>query len=746
MFESYFDAGLKIFGIHSGAGGVCACGNPECKALFKHPMNSNWQHTPNWSEEQFETMCEMGAFDSGFGVLVSDLLVVDVDARNGGVESFKKLAALIPSVLEAGFVVNTGSGGGSQHYYFKLPEKVPMVQTHREFVGIDFKTSGYVVGAGSMHASGALYETEAGSPEQIENAPNALIELLRKPERHRATIDGAFVDVSDDELAKMLSYVDPSCDHETWIRCGMAIHHATQGSGFNIWNDWSSRGDSYPSAENLMTRWQSFGKSANPVQLGTLAHYAKTAGYVDSVEFTPTVNFEVEGDAVVDLLRPPSFAGELCDWINSQCLYPRENLAVAATLVAISNLAGMRYRDELDGMTPNLIAFGVAGSGSGKESVLKAFSEIMHVAGLSPATYGAFKSEQELYRNLLRHQAAYYSVDELGIQLAKIKNAMKRGGASYLEGLLGAVMSVYSKADSFLQITGDLKEDIRSELLKECAAVAKAIDSGKGGMSAERKLERIERQLETIDQGIENPYLSIIGYTTGVTFDELFDFEQATNGFLSRAMIFKELENNPRRKPNFKKAPMPEHLKTTLQNLYCMGCFDMIDNERIEYRHEKSSIPTNEAAAKLLDDAYNDFWELAEQHKNQTGLEAIPRRGYEMASKVSLILAIPEGIRTEEHVRWAVALAKKDINAKLALAHTNSANDEGDRLAAKIMSLFEDGHEETLGVIRNRCRSFEKAQVDVVVEKLVEAGHLKKTEYETKSKKQKIVVKYSLKS
>jgi hypothetical protein len=68
----------------------------------------------------------------------------------------------------------------------------------------------------------------------------------------------------------------------------------------------------------------------------------------------------------------------------------------------------MRYRDELDGMTPNIIAFGVAGSGTGKESILKAFAEIMKVAGLSPALYGSFKSEQELYRNLLRHQPAYY--------------------------------------------------------------------------------------------------------------------------------------------------------------------------------------------------------------------------------------------------------------------------------------------------------------------------------------------------
>ena len=40
----------------------------------------------------------------------------------------------------------------------------------------------------------------------------------------------------------------------------------------------------------------------------------------------------------------------------------------------------MRYRDELDGMTPpNLIAFCVAGSGTGKEAIGKAKAEIMRV-------------------------------------------------------------------------------------------------------------------------------------------------------------------------------------------------------------------------------------------------------------------------------------------------------------------------------------------------------------------------------
>ena len=42
----YIEAGLKIFGLNGVHKGICGCGNAECTALFKHPISSNWQHTP----------------------------------------------------------------------------------------------------------------------------------------------------------------------------------------------------------------------------------------------------------------------------------------------------------------------------------------------------------------------------------------------------------------------------------------------------------------------------------------------------------------------------------------------------------------------------------------------------------------------------------------------------------------------------------------------------------------------------
>lgn len=737
----YLEAGFRVFGIHGiDKRGGCECGNPECQALFKHPRISNWQSVPQWSDEQMETFEAMGHFRTGFGVLCSGWLVVDVDARNGGVSSFAKLCADIPGACGSAYVVDTGSGGGSQHHYFRLAAPVAMVQHHDKYPGIDFKTSGFVIGAGSMHASGAQYETGKGFPQDITEAPAGLVDLLRKPERHRVTLDGAAVDVSESEVAGILSHISPDLTYEEWVKIGMAVHHCTGGLGFDLWDQWSEGGSKYPGAGQLERHWHSFGKSANPAGYGTIMHYAREGGYVDDVTFEyqgAAPQESADDDAApVDLLRPPGFVGELCDWINNQCLYPRENLSVAASLSAVSALAGMRFVDEMDGMSANLIAFCVAGSGTGKEAVAQSYLEIMRSAGIQGAVHGGFKSEQELYRNLIRHQAALYCVDELGLVLRKLENAGKKGGASYLEGIIGTVMSVYSKANGFLPVTGDLKEEIREMLAKELARIEKRLDDLPADSSSDTKRARLDSEgtrvrtaLDRINDGLDSPYLTILGYTTPVTFNDLMSFEQATNGFMARAMIFTDLETNPKRKKGFRKQAMPDPLQNAIRNLWAPGVYDMTEAAgRVEHRGDKTGIPTASDAKGMMDEVYEHFYTMADEHKGKTGLEAIPRRGYELAAKVSLLLAMPGGVRTIEHVRWAFALAKRDVELKVRMAYATEHQEADSGLAARVLSLLSKDHGETMGVICNRLRGTTKAQMEAVVAQMVDKGMVRAVE------------------
>jgi hypothetical protein len=734
---AFRDAGFRVFPLHEIRGDKCQCGFDGCppEAAGKHPIASNWQHTPHWSDEQWETITEY-QMPTGYGVLCDGLIVVDVDIRNGGGASLENLMADIPEISVAGLVVNTGSGDGSKHYYFKAPTGAALVSKHPDYPGLDFKSSGYVVGPGSLHRSGKTYVVAIGTPDDIDDAPADLVSKLIRPDRHRAEWDGRAIDVAHSDIADMLAHVDPDCDYETWIRCGMAVHDATGGTGFEVWDDWSGRGDKY-SADSMQSHWHSFGRSANPVRVGTLIHYAEEGGWKMPVELASDQDTESPEPertetrkdglpcdiAGVDLTAPPGFAGVCADWIEGQSRRPRKHLAVAGALTALGNIFGMRYTDDKDGVSCNLFTFCVAGSRTGKEAIQQGVAGLHRAAGIAPATHGAIKSEQEIVRNLTRHQMAAYVIDEIGIFLGKIKNAQKSGGAAYLDGVIGMLMQAYSKADGFMLVTGDMKEELRAAMIKDLSQIKKRIEEGEAKPGDDARASSVEKALGNLDKGIERPFLSLIGFTTPVTFDDLVDFNSATNGFIGRALIFNERDTAPRSKRRFKKKPMPPELEMSLMQLYGAGEFDQGAGARVEYYGPRIQTPTTDAAYDMLDDVTEWFEDQAVKHKSASGLEALFLGAYELVSKVSLILAVPEGLRSVEHVRWAFALIFRDVQEKARLVIGNDREKDAPKMAlrAKIANLIAD-EGETLGVICNRLRKFKREDIEKALAEMVAQG------------------------
>jgi len=703
------------------------------KEQYKVPRSSGWKSTPLWSDEQIELMEETGQLDTGYAVLCAGLMVVDIDARTGGVESLARLIKEVPAIEEAGLIVATGSGHGSRHFYFRAPEGVAIAGKLKGYDGIDIKSGpgAFVVGPGSMHASGNHYTILEANPDDIDDAPVALVDMLRKPEYHRTEYNGAVMDVTHDDLADMMAHIGPDCDHEQWVRVGMACHDASQGTAFDVWDAWSSRGSKYPGSEDLEKRWHSFGKASMPVTIGTLIHYAEVGGWRRAVTLdaapmdddAASPESDLLDTSAVDLLRPPGFVGDVKRWIDDQCRYPREHLATAAALVAVGNVAGLRYTDDLVGVTANLFAFGVADSSSGKEAVLQAMQKIMVETGISAAAHGFQKSQQEVMRNLIRHQAAYYIIVELGIELGKAVNAQKKGSAAYLEGLIGTLMSLYSKADGKALLSGDVKEDVRKAMQSELAQHLKAVDNNEDPSGARAlKAERLQAQLDTLDQGLDKPFLSLIGFTTPSTFDTIIDEDQATSGFLGRALLVREHNSNPWPKRPFKKRPMDDNMRQALRGLFDGGHFNAT-NDRVEHFGDRVPVQTTPDAAQALDKALEWTIEYAEMQKERTGLEAVVRRGYEMIAKISLILAAPSGVRTLEHVRWAFAITKRDVDEKLRLVMSNDETHGTDKnLTAKITKYISKDHGERVGVIKNRLRRYKPEDVVKALEKMEAAG------------------------
>lgn len=768
-FQQFAQAGHHVFTVNriiQNANGTksCGCENPKCTAIGKHPIADNWQKTPLWDEDQIAEMAiAIKSLGRGYGVLCNDLLVIDIDARNGGVASYQALLDRFPTIAGCGLIVETGSGNGSKHLYFKLDHETKVVQSHKDFPGIDFKHSGFVIGPGSPHASGTPYKVLSGSIDDIDEAPAELVEFLKKKPALRYEYDGREMSISDDTLRSMLDSIDCYDAYEDWVHVGMALHHATDGNGVDLWRDWSAKSAKYDESQ-IDHRWHGFGKSNNPITVGTLIKLAKDNGWIEPVTMdgsepelqgwfaravtgSPVVEGVTKEDiekahnpikncpvdvSTIDLTNPPGFTGEVARWIHTQCAYPRPDIAAAGALFALGNIAGLRHIEEGPHQTrTNLAFFCVAGSGTGKDSVLSAVKKLIHTAGLTKIVHGGFKSDREIYANLMRQQMACYMVDEIGGRLAKIANARK-GGAAHLDGVMESFMEIYTKSNSLISLTGDAKADMDKELRDEYAKFQAKIDNNedKSGF-AERAIKSIEKRLAA-DGVIENPFLSLIGFTTPRGFAQVMTLENVETGFLGRTVLVHEPDNNPLPNPDFTKQPIPMGMELRLKQLAWGPNGDVLNDYRIEYYGEPKKIGHTDDAKRLLSDLQGWCWQLTQSHIDSQGgtFAALYRRLYEKIIKLATVMGAADGVIDVDHIAYATAMSLRDIHEKVqAVTIEDASFDRTDKLMMTIIRIVESNKQGmTMAQILNRSsfRKFRREDVENGVKTLAELGKLRK--------------------
>jgi AAA domain/Bifunctional DNA primase/polymerase, N-terminal len=171
---------LKVVPLHSIEGGVCSCGNPNCRNPGKHPR------TPKGFLDATDNLSQIIAWwkqwptaSIGMPCRMNNRLVVDVDPRHGGVESFAKLEAACGPIVSP-WTYESGSGG--QHRHFLDPGGALQSKLPKQFPGIDFKSEGYVILPPSSHASGGRYHLTADSElsQPVPAMPEAVLALLTK--------------------------------------------------------------------------------------------------------------------------------------------------------------------------------------------------------------------------------------------------------------------------------------------------------------------------------------------------------------------------------------------------------------------------------------------------------------------------------------------------------------------------------------------------------------------------------------
>lgn len=198
----YAENGWKILPCFGIVGGRCTCSSPhqEPKDIGKHPRIAEWnKHATSdvntvrkWWDEAPDGNIGVHCRDSGF-------LVIDIDPRSGGPESFAKFEELIdgalPPTVEAitGVYDVNGKDVRGRHLFYKCDPSEQFVGNLNKsgLRGIDIKHNGYVLIAPSRHFSGVSYDwvdDHAPWEMDIAEAPEELLAALRKGNRKSTSV------------------------------------------------------------------------------------------------------------------------------------------------------------------------------------------------------------------------------------------------------------------------------------------------------------------------------------------------------------------------------------------------------------------------------------------------------------------------------------------------------------------------------------------------------------------------------
>ena len=682
IYKEFLEAGYIVFGLHRiNEDGTCGCGNERCEAVGKHPISQKWQSTPRYNKQQIEYMEETGKFSTGYGVLAEGLLVIDVDARNGGVESYAKLLEAIPDIAGCELIVSTGSGNGSKHLYYRYSGSESLSMHLDDYPGIDFKSGGYVVGPGSLHKSGNKYDVLMGDPYSINDAPSELINKLKRTDSSRVEHNGVQIDITLTEVANIVGHIPPEYadDYSDWLRIGMAIHHCTSGNGMLVWDEFSRKCPAKYDASAIVDKWHSFGKliGSAMVTVGTLIYYAKKGGYITNLE--PRHDDCVVGDdgddgEAVDDMPPIGDVlsnlqcglGLLQEYIHGQMIYPSLPMAGVAALVYLSHFAQTRalVRSPMGDLTLNEYYLVCAKSGFGKERLRVGLERLheeviansknpMRSIGASRLQYQLPASKQGLHSLLDQsgegHRAQTFLSDEFAEWLIQASGGSSE---SHKQATLGYLMEIYTKGIGVVNVS---------------IAVTKSY------------------------KPVKNPRVSIFATTTGERLVESLTASQADSGAYNRFIPFIADDPGEKRYEGFKFTPRAELIG------FLSGIVSM---------PEDTVVPLSSDAWEYFKRIDSD--EMEKIKRDDTHLGA---RLSEQALKMSGLIAISCGhtevLRSDLDAAFAI---RKSLyhraKAYFAMHGALGVEDETGRACKQVMSLLSSLESVSLSRVENSCRIY----------------------------------------
>ena len=288
--------------------------NTTAKKGEEHIQLGKAPRDKNWRKRRYGNTEIKDAVNNGYNIgwrLGPQDLVLDVDPKNGGDKSLKRIEQRFDVCFETiAPTIITGSGG--RHFYF---DKDPSIKTREvlddengdPYPGIEFKAIGrQVVIAGSRHPNGVFYDQEEFSPTSRTELPGDIFALIKRESRKDGNASSG--KLSTEELGLALEQLDATdySDHDDWLRVMMACHHATDGDGSEEFIQWSTSDPTYSNDHNMIRmRWDSLhGAKSDAVTYKTLYQEVKKAGgsiaNIDAMSDFDIIDDDYEDDKLTD--------------------------------------------------------------------------------------------------------------------------------------------------------------------------------------------------------------------------------------------------------------------------------------------------------------------------------------------------------------------------------------------------------------------------------------------------------------
>ncbi len=460
--------------------GTCSCGNPSCKSPGKHPIRELVQNghldASNDPEQIKKWWTDAPLANPGLSLAPSSLVVIDIDPRNGGDQTFDELEVKRGKITSD---VEQLTGGGGRHIVYvadkdaRYPGKLG--------AGVDVKHQGYIMVWPSNHVLGH-YEWESESDLMEGYIPSAAPAWLALPKGDEFNVNiqpaapgmglAALLDTEVQELKAALSYLSNQ-ERDDWLKVGMAIHSLDSGqAGFALWEDWSASCDKFDPQDQARV-WFSFHNKADQLNKGSIFHWAQEQGWVNPMKTVVSDENRAKGQKIAQLklavnnthinesvLLPPkeerplvfpthglaeiqSIIG-MSGYVN----YPDASMSAAVLFACLA--ASRRYVS--DSGESSHVYFGVSAVSVGMvRYTVNAIQTLLSDAGMRHLYSSSRKSTVHgIYNQLAKSGAYLYCVEDFGKMLQQSK---KQFGNGSMEHAIDTMGSIYSK--STIQVDPD---------------------------------------------------------------------------------------------------------------------------------------------------------------------------------------------------------------------------------------------------------------------------------------------------